>query len=585
MKVARDIFAELSCQNDQLHQEQSLLLKAANPNCGMTLLELLVVVALLSIVALASVSLVVDTGEWKRQQVTEDQWLTAKRSIVGDHVVDANYRREYSGFVVDMGRLPNCVRELIRPYDCGPDLDGTDAGAIDATRLTAFTQDDDSNQWYGWRGPYLGVPGANEYRDGWRNQGRTDNTGNDDDVNYGWLFGTGAANGTECQNAVVAQQQPGTIILQSCGDDGDVDNTETGFPADYPYVEFDGVNVTYVPLITRHDYQVSLEDGWFDAPVMIKSTKVAQSRIIPADSLRLRINYPVANGSMPVWGDALLTADTDRDVAPFLSEAFPASSRRLVDATGKVYTGAAGTDLLTDPLATAVNVTVPVGTALSGTLMTVPNAASSTLIFTVDNSELELQDCPCELEVNAGTLPTSSTLIGATTIAIKPKNIAPIKANIAKYVIEVPQATTVNSTTLLTLPNGVTLTLSRAAEVQDYFPKIIWDVVGAQPTVTVSEAFTFEGDLVETGTAGDQFLVPSTSTALGNVITIEPAVPAIPLGLRNITIVCEDVDGDLFDGNCADNGTTFNPIATPYQLEVSPRAYIPVPNGISWNTQ
>ena len=555
-----------------------------NMQCGMTLLELIIVVALLSIVALATTSLIVDTGEWKQQQATEDQWLSVKRSILGDNVVDVHHFREYSGFVADMGRLPNCLRELIRPFDCTNDLSA-------ATRLTTFTQDIDSNQWYGWRGPYLGVPGANEYRDGWRNRGRTDDTLNDDDVNYGWLFGTGAPNGTECQNALVEQQQPSAIILQSCGDDGDVDNTETGFPADFPYTEFDDAgNPVYVPLITRHDYQVDLGANWVNAPVKLKSKTNGQSRIIKANDLRLRVNYPIGNGSMPDWSDAILANDTDRDVAPFLSTTFPASDMRLVDGYGKVYTEADGdADLLTDTPVTATPLSfVPSATVISSTatatLVEIPNAVSSALTFS-DSSVLMLQDCPCELMVEpplaaSGSITTSNTVVA---IAIKPNNIAPITADLGKYVIELPQATTINSATSVTLPNGATLTFSRDAD-DTYFPKLIWEDTGTAPTVTVSDTITQEGDLVETATSGDQFLVPLTSSALGNVITLTKAVPTIPQGLRNITIVCES-DGFLYDGDCTDNATTYTPIAIPYQLEVSPRSYVPVPDEIVWDIQ
>jgi prepilin-type N-terminal cleavage/methylation domain-containing protein len=582
LKSNSESFAQTAAMfHCRLRYPLALISTPKNAHRGMTLLELLVVVALLSIVALASVSLIVDTGEWKQQQVTEDQWLSVKRAIVGDHVVDVHHFREYAGFVADMGRLPNCLRELIRPFDCTNDLSA-------ANKLTTFAQDIDSNQWYGWRGPYLGVPGANEYRDGWRNIGRDDNTGNDDDVDYGWLFGTGAANGTECQNAVVEQQQPGTIILQSCGDDEDVDNTETGFPGDFPYVEFDGTNVTYIPLVTRHDYQVDLGASWIKAPVSFRSTKVAQSQMITADSMRLKLNYPVKDGRIPDWNDALIDDATKRDDAPFLSALFPATKRRLVDAAGKVYTGTDGdSDGLTDIGATALDVTVPAGTALTGTLLTVPNGASTKLIFS-DASELELQDCPCELKIDAGTLttngvPTPEVLSNALTITIKPENIAPMSADLGKYVIEVPQATTVNSLTSLTLSNGATLALNVAAD-DTYFPKIILGDVAGVSTVTVSAAFTLAGDLVETDASGDQFLVPSTSTAVGNVITVAKAVPTIPQGLRNITIVCE-ADGFLFDGNCTDNASTYTPIATPYQLEVSPRRYIPVPDEIVWDIQ
>lgn len=560
----------------------ALLRPNKHVQCGLTLLELIIVVALLSIVALATTSLIVDTGEWKQQQATEDQWLSVKRSILGDNVVDVHHFREYSGFVADMGRLPNCLRELIRPFDCTNDLSV-------ANRLTIFTQDIDSNQWYGWRGPYLGVPGANEYRDGWRNRGRDDNTGNDDDVNYGWLFGTGAPNGTECQNAVVEQQQPATIILQSCGDDGDVDNTETGFPADYPYTEFDGVgNPIYVPLITRHDYQVDLGASWINAPVKAKSKTNGQSRIIKANDLRLRMNYPIGNGSMPDWSDAILATSTDRDVAPFLSATFPSTDVRLVDGSGKVYTTTdSDADFLTDTPAipTLVNFT-PSATVISSTaaatLVEIPNAVSSGLTFS-DGSVLMLHDCPCELLVEppvaaSGVVPSLSV----EAAKIKPNNIAPITADLGKYLIELPQAAIPISPTSVPLPNGATMTFSRDAD-DTYFPKIIWDA-GTPPTVTVSESITLTGDLVEAVTSGDQFLVPSTSSALGNVITLTKAVPTIPQGLRNITVVCES-DGFLYDGDCTDNATTYTPIAIPYQLEVSPRSYVPVPDEIVWDIQ
>jgi prepilin-type N-terminal cleavage/methylation domain-containing protein len=538
-----------------------------NMQCGMTLLELIIVVALLSIVALATTSLIIDTGEWKQQQATEDQWLSVKRSILGDNVVDVHHFREYSGFVADMGRLPNCLRELIRPFDCTNDLSA-------ATRLTTFTQDIDSNQWYGWRGPYLGVPGANEYRDGWRNRGRTDDTLNDDDVNYGWLYGV-APNGTSCQDADARQSVAGAIILQSCGDDGDVDNTETGFPGDFPYVEFDGTNVTYIPLVTRYDYQVDLGASWINAPVKVKSSTVGSSRIITANSLRLRINYPVGEaGDIPD-----LSGITDLDTAPFLSATFPNRDTRLVDATGKAYIGG------------ATPVTLPAGSTLSGTIITAPNGD---IVFTDgSDSYLTLKNCPCELEINAGTLTPASPappppalpneiLSGALWLAIKPDNIAPITADLGKYVIEVPASAEISGATV-NLPNGGSLSLSGSPE-EGYFPKIVLD--DASPTVSIGGAYTFEGDLIEIDSTGDQFLVASTSAVSGTLINVAKAVPSIPQGLRNITIICEaglSEAGFLYDGDCTDG--TSSPIAIPYQLEVSPRSYIPVPDEIVWDIQ
>lgn len=287
------------------------------------------------------------------------------------------------------------------------------------------------------------------------------------------------------------------------------------------------------------------------------------------------MNYPVTDGSVPDWTDILIDDAVKRDAAPFLSSVFPAAAKRLVDATGKVYTGTdSNSDGLTEIGAATADVTVPIGTTLTGTLLTIPNGATSTLVFS-DNSELDLQNCPCEAEVNAGTL-ASTVLNGATTIAIKPDNIAPITADLGKYLIELPQATIVNSATSVTLPNGATLTFSAAVE-DSYFPKLVSAVPS---TVTVSEGFDVEGDLVKTD-SGDQFLIPPTSTVVGSEIAVAKTAPTIPKGLRSITVVCES-DGLLFDGNCSD---AYSPIAMPYKLNVSPRSYIPRPDEIIWNIQ
>jgi prepilin-type N-terminal cleavage/methylation domain-containing protein len=586
LRKSSESFAGLPLQaNGCLRRQNHSLKNNKKSNRGMTLLELLIVVSLLGIVALASVSLIVDTGEYKQQEVTEDKWLSIKRAIVGDDSVDVTGRCEYAGFATDMGRLPNCLRELIRPYDCEAVL--PDDQNVPERKLNPFSQDIDSNQWSGWRGPYLGVPGTNEYRDGWLNIGIGYDPDNDsvNEVNYGWLFGTGAVNGTACQDAVVSQQQPGAIIMQSCGDGGKVGNTTSDvFFDDYPYATFDvDGNPIYIPTATRHDYQVDMGASWNEVPVKIKSNTNGRSRIIPANDLRLRLNYPIANGSIPDWSDLFIDTTAERDDAPFLSMPFPISATRLVDGAGKVYTnGDTNADALTDtPLVARPVDFVPSATVLSSTasstLVEIPSAISSALTFD-DDSVLMLEDCPCQLQVEppiaaSGVITTSTTI---EAIAIKPENITPITADLGKYIIEVPQAAIVNSATSVTLPNGVTLTFSATVE-DSYFPKLVSTVPF---TVTVSEGFDVEGDLVKTD-SGDQFLVPSTSTVVGNVITVAKTAPTIPKGLRSLTVVCE-TDGLLFDGNCSD---AYSPIATPHKLNVSPRSYIPLPDEIIWNIQ
>lgn len=594
MRKSSESFAGLPLQaNGFLRRQNRSLSRNKNKNRGMTLLELLIVVSLLGIVALASVSLIVDTGEWKQQEVTEDKWLSIKRAIVGDDIVDITGRRDYSGFATDMGRLPNCLRELIRPYDCEAVL--PDDQSVPERKLRIYSQNIDSHQWSGWRGPYLGIPGANEYRDGWGNTGSNNGTGNDDALNYGWLFGTVAADvneGDDCDDAdvEVAQRQPGAIIVQSCGDGGKVGNsTPDDFPNDYPNVALGG---EYIPSVTRHDYQVDMGAGWNEVPVKIKSTGiVGQSRVIPANDLRLRLNYPIANGSIPDWSDLFIDTSVERDGTPFLSVTFPVSATRFVDGAGKVYTGD-DTDTLTNtpPVAKDLDF-VPSATVLSSTafstLVEIPDAASSALTFD-DGSVLMLQDCPCQLQVEppikmSGVLVADGESINdsdnTVAIVVPPEKIAPITADLGKYIIELPQVAKLDNPRLVYLaPPAAGRTLTFNADVEDsYFPKL----VSAVPfTVTVSEGFDVEGDLVITD-SGDQFLIPSTSTVVGNVITIAKTAPTIPKGLRSITIVCE-TDGLLFDGNCSD---AYSPIATPYKLNVSPRSYIPVPDEVIWPIQ
>jgi len=552
---------------------------------GMTLLELVVVIALLGIIALASTSLIVDTGEYKKQQATEDKWLSIRRAILGDNNVDVTGRREYAGFVTDMGRLPNCLRELVRPYACEQSIDN-------ATPLPQFTQDTDSYQWSGWRGPYVSIPGTKEFRDGWLNEGTERSTANAtdtqlfyDDVNYGWLFGTGADD-TLCSEASVVQKQAGTIILQSCSDDGKVTPEGSGgdvdrnFTTDYPYVEIDDVtnDRTYTPLITRHDYQVALDDNWLSTPIKIITTTNGSAKIIPADELRLRLNYPV-NGEITDYADIT----TVKEAAPFLSETFPANDTRLADATGTIYN--TGTN----------DILVPTGTALSGTTLEVPASVSPTLTFD-DNSgatsEFILQDCPCELEITASANPLSgTTLSGTTSIKVTSENIAPLNVDLGKYWIELPAGVEFTGTST-TLPNGTTLTLSAVPlDTTNYLPKVI---LPSGTTVTFSGSLDiFDGDLVtiDTGNTGDarfdQFLVPSSSSQISaNVISIDKSIPPIPVGVRSLTVVCDGgtVPGDLYDGDCTD-ALPNNAIETPYPIAVSPRSYVPLPDAIIWDIE
>jgi prepilin-type N-terminal cleavage/methylation domain-containing protein len=83
-----------------------------------TLVELLTVMVVL--VALATIT-VKSTAQFSfdsRYQITEDRYDKIKTAILGNPNQTINGHPSVSGFVADMGRLPNCLRELIDGYNC-----------------------------------------------------------------------------------------------------------------------------------------------------------------------------------------------------------------------------------------------------------------------------------------------------------------------------------------------------------------------------------------------------------------------------------------------------------------------------------
>ncbi len=179
---------------------------------GFTLLELLVVIGLLAIVTVGSMTLLIDDGNWKRAIETEQRWDNLRKAIVGESHQSLNGAPYMSGYVADMGRLPQNIQELFI-QDTQPDW--TEIGLYIAGAGYNSTLSG------GWRGPYLYTAGSREYRDGWSNNdfaSRVDGGAIDDDeTNFGWLFTlTGATD----------------LAIQSLGADNRVDGSEIN--ADYP---------------------------------------------------------------------------------------------------------------------------------------------------------------------------------------------------------------------------------------------------------------------------------------------------------------------------------------------------------------
>lgn len=121
-------------------------MKPRNWSSGVTLLELLVVLMILSIILTAAVKTWDVTLERGRAETTSRKLNELSSVIVGDRDYIVAGRRADFGFVGDMGRLPNNLQELV---------------------VSPLITPPESSR---WRGPYL-RPTFNESPDGYRTDG------------------------------------------------------------------------------------------------------------------------------------------------------------------------------------------------------------------------------------------------------------------------------------------------------------------------------------------------------------------------------------------------------------------------------
>ncbi len=246
------------------HTLQLDLAKAigARKQCGFSLVELVVVIALLSIVALASTSLIIDNGDLKRQLETEARWNQIHDAIISPPNLYLNGSPYVRGYVADMGRLPVSIYELISlnatvDHDdnpATPEVPFTyDHDDNDATAEINLLYDDDGDggtpmivveqpAWApvvnvytadvangftsaingGWRGPYLYTAGSRQFRDGW---GREDVDLGQDFFNFGWVVDTDGDRVGEVTD----------LVVQSFGSDQEVGGAGD-FTEDFPVI-------------------------------------------------------------------------------------------------------------------------------------------------------------------------------------------------------------------------------------------------------------------------------------------------------------------------------------------------------------
>jgi len=204
---------------------------------GLTLLELLMVVTILSAVAWMSLGLVNNNTDQVRFEDTRNRLQAIRRAIIGDTSRTLNGRPEVRGYVADMGRLPDNLNALIAREYCRNDpAKTTSTGCTDWVSQPAYSYNADYGLWSGWNGPYLAASelvGYPRFQDGWGNS-------NDNSSNFGWSYATDSPNA-------------GDLTIQSLGRDGVAAVTSDAYEADYP--------PTGQPIIRANEYRVLLTDS------------------------------------------------------------------------------------------------------------------------------------------------------------------------------------------------------------------------------------------------------------------------------------------------------------------------------------
>ncbi|HYE36082.1 prepilin-type N-terminal cleavage/methylation domain-containing protein [Methylocaldum sp.] len=221
--------------------------KPFHKQSGLTLLELVVtllILTMLSTVALQSTSGLQDQARFEQ---TQNRLQMIREAILGDPRKTVNGQMVVSGFVADMGRLPNDLREL-----------------LDGTGMIAYTVDPLTGLGYGWRGPYLlssQNPGDSDaFTDGWGREAQgycsdvnyttqldcTTNSGtwtNDAaDRNYGWWYGVNVGG-----DAVLLSYGSDQIRgIGNCGDDYKEDCFGQVLSQDYQQTGITSLRVNFI---------------------------------------------------------------------------------------------------------------------------------------------------------------------------------------------------------------------------------------------------------------------------------------------------------------------------------------------------
>jgi prepilin-type N-terminal cleavage/methylation domain-containing protein len=265
--------------------------RRARQPAGLSLIELLIVIAILAAVSGLVLTMTDKMDERSRFDETSRRLVEIRSAILGPDAVSSGGDLLAGGYLQDVGWLPDSSLDLLR----APEVSSGTA----MPKLTYFPL---WKTWAGWRGPYLAAPPQ-------RASGGLalyDDYGHDF---YGWSAESTARKSWE------VPRLSGTLAVRTCGADGvaDADGGKTGaFERDYPTAE--------QPLVPESDWVTDLRG------LQVELTNLTDVSFFASPiQVCLRIMVPRWNHDDPL-GYWPADADDEFVGTPFTLDLTPGSS-------------------------------------------------------------------------------------------------------------------------------------------------------------------------------------------------------------------------------------------------------------------